>query len=607
MFYKKILSLVILIMLITATIPVLGFYELDSNIIKIYSHDEIDSNIVKVYELDALDSSVIEELSSDKLDNNVIQEKFVSDQILVKFKDISYFPGEEKQYWDEVEKLTKFCTADYIEEIDTYIIETENLLKNPNAVLNRFKNSKFIEIAELNSIEEPSRVPEDPKYDELGSVCASWINAEKGWDIATNSNIPVAVLDTGMYSHPDLPEPKIVYNAVRDNDDITDIHGHGTKVVGTLCGIANNGIGNTGVIWDYSELIFVRISEANDGAANVGNMAKGIIYAVDNGAKIINISYGGSTSVTKKNAIDYAYNNGCVVIAATGNSSTPTNLAEVAYPAKYDNVLGVGALSSSTKRASYSSGGIGLDIMASGMWYSTSNSGGYVLWSGTSCAAPVASGATALVWEILPDYTNKQIMEFMKDNARDLGPEGWDPDTGYGAVDLEKLLSKAKEISKGGEDTGSIKEVEQLVSNVYKIETTEEISYIGNMGEETTIETIKESLALPSKYEIETTNINGEILTDSQYAGTGSKIKVKNQENEIIKSYTVIVKGDMTGEGEVNLFDIVKLISYIFDKEEGYIWDEALRKAGRVTEEEGVPMLFDIQKLIRHCFDGEKL
>jgi len=65
-----------------------------------------------------------------------------------------------------------------------------------------------------------------------------------------------------------------------------------------------------------------------------------------------------------------------------------------------------------------------------------------------------------------------------------------------------------------------------------------------------------------------------------------------------------VVKGDITGEGEVNIFDIVRLTSYIFDENEGFIWNKAIEKAGKITESGGEPNIFDIVRLISYCFDG---
>lgn len=324
-------------------------------------------------------------------------------------------------------------------------------VKNPKAIAKLLEHNKHIEYAEEDTLEELALVPNDPGYRTYGASYARIMNAEPGWDFGMTSNVTVAVLDTGFNPHPDLPAPKRVYNAVSKNSNVTDIHGHGTLVSGTLCGVPNNGIGGAGVIWDYSDLMFIRISEMAGGSAYISDMTTGILYAADNGAKIMSISYGGtSNDTTRKNAIDYAIAKGCIIFAATGNESTSAALTNVCYPARHDNVMGVGALSSATARASYSNGGVGLDVMASGSWYAPNYTGGYSIWSGTSCATPVAAGVCALIWQILPDYSNLQIMQLMKDFAKDINTAGWDTQTGYGVADMQILLGKAAEYAGSG-------------------------------------------------------------------------------------------------------------------------------------------------------------
>ncbi|MCL2797684.1 MAG: S8 family serine peptidase [Firmicutes bacterium] len=320
-------------------------------------------------------------------------------------------------------------------------------VKNPKAIAKLVANNKHIEYIEEDTVEELTLAPTDPSYKSYGSGSASIMNAERGWDIKTSSSVTVAVLDTGFNPHPDLPTPARVYNAVSRNSNVADLNGHGTLVSGTLCALANNGLGGAGIIWDYSNLMFIRISEQAGGSAYVSDMTNGILYAADNGAKIISISYGGATdNVTRQNAINYAVSKGCIIFAATGNEAA----SSVCFPARNDNVIGVGALSSPTAKASYSNGGTGLDIMASGSWYAPNYNGGYSIWSGTSCATPIAAGIAALVWDMLPSYSNTQIVQFLKNNAKDLGTAGWDAQTGYGVADMQILLSKAAELRQSG-------------------------------------------------------------------------------------------------------------------------------------------------------------
>jgi len=132
--------------------------------------------------------------------------------------------------------------------------------------------------------------------------------------------------------------------------------------------------------------------------------------------------------------------------------------------------------------------------------------------------------------------------------------------------------------------------------------TVEEIT----IKEKTSIQTLREVLELGEEYKVEVLTIDGILLTNLSYLGTGSTIIVKDQAEEIIKEYTVIVMGDITGDGEINLFDIVKLISYVFDAEEGFEWNETIKKAAKVTLTEGSPGLFDIQRIISYVFDRKR-
>jgi len=318
-------------------------------------------------------------------------------------------------------------------------------VKNPKAIAKLIEHNKHIEYAEANEVCELMLAPTDPAYRTYGSTYAKYINAEAGWDIVTNSGVTVAALDTGLNTHPDMPKPKHVYNIVSKNTNVTDLNGHGTLVSGSLCALANNGLGSAGVLWNYSNLMFVRVSEMANGNAYGSDIAAGTIYAADQGAKIITISYSGGGTATEKAAIDYAVKKGCVIFTSTGNDSTSAALAPANERSRCEGVIGVGALGPNDQRTAYSNGGPGLDILASGSWYAPNKDGGYSIWSGTSCASPVAAGIAALIWEILPDYTNAEIVAFLRSLARDVGPAGWDANTGFGVADMGIYLSKAIE------------------------------------------------------------------------------------------------------------------------------------------------------------------
>jgi len=123
------------------------------------------------------------------------------------------------------------------------------------------------------------------------------------------------------------------------------------------------------------------------------------------------------------------------------------------------------------------------------------------------------------------------------------------------------------------------------------------------MKEQTRIQTLIQNLSLAAYYKIEVKDLNGTALTTDRNLGTASTVKVTNQSGQEIASYKVVVKGDITGEGIVNLYDIVRIVKYVYDPEPGFTWDESIRRAGRVTATEGIPRLFDIQRIISYCFN----
>lgn len=339
---------------------------------------------------------------------------------------------------EKVKEIIKGLGASVIGEIPQIRVKH---IRVPAHALERVRDALSrnpqINYVEYNYLAEPSIAPSDTFYP------YQWhhpkISAPQGWDITTGSNnVVIAILDTGVDpSHPDL-STKILpgYNFYDNNTDTRDVHGHGTAVAGTAAAISNNGSGVAGVAWQ-NPIMPLRIS-APDGWATYSAMASAIIYAVDRGAKIINLSYGGtSSSSTLQNAINYAWNKGAIVFASAGNSSTdiPT------YPAACNNAVAVSATTSNDTIASFSNYGTWVDISAPGLGiYTTLNGGGYGSKSGTSFSSPIAAGLAALIMSANPSLTNRDVVEIMKMNADDLGALGFDPYYGYGRINVYRSL-----------------------------------------------------------------------------------------------------------------------------------------------------------------------
>jgi len=367
-------------------------------------------------------------------------DKYVRDEIIVKFKDPAQVPGKEKQLQHEIEKVEK---VGFVESLGMYVVKVDELGKNPNAVLNRFKNNKYIEFVEPNYIlKSGAETPNDPNY-RLQSATLGLLNAPAGWEIIKGSSSPVvAVVDSGVASHADLSPLLGGYSAVSNLSPGNDKLGHGTNVAGVIGMIGNNGIGGVGMNWNAS-IMPVKVDDAN-GTMSTANVAKGIIWAADNGARIINLSLGTTAdAVTLRNAVDYAYSKGCAIFAATGNESS----SSVCYPARYANVMAVGATANGKVRVSWSNYGDGINVVANASYNTTTPTGDYKAVSGTSFSSPQVAGLASLVWALNPGLTNDQVYRLIEQGAKPLdAPKN---EVGFGLIDCAKTLQLAQATAGG--------------------------------------------------------------------------------------------------------------------------------------------------------------
>ena len=255
-------------------------------------------------------------------------------------------------------------------------------------------------------------------------INANWINAP-----TTTTGVMVAVIDTGVdYNHPDLLG-KVVkgYDFVNGDADPMDDYGHGTHVAGIIAAKANNSnYGIAGVSWNAKILAIKALSSS--GYGNAYDIASAIRAAANNSSvKVINMSLGGGWSSVEEEAVAYAVNTkGKLLVAAAGNDNT--NDITNAYPAAFSvswpgRVLAVAAHQQDRCRAPFSNYGPWVSISAPGsdilstvptsvpsVW---SGSGGFVLLSGTSMAAPHVAGAAALAWQKYGTYTNVQVADLL--------------------------------------------------------------------------------------------------------------------------------------------------------------------------------------------------
>ncbi|WP_075064115.1 S8 family serine peptidase [Ornatilinea apprima] len=247
--------------------------------------------------------------------------------------------------------------------------------------------------AEPNYLLQADFIPNDSQWSD--QYAPAHVNAPAAWDVTTGSrDVVLAILDSGIdLSHPEFAGRLLPGYDFVDNDTTPqDGDGHGTHVTGIAAATGNNNQGIAGIDWQ-SRILPVRILN-NFGSGTTVNFAKGILYAIDHQADVINLSLGTSVnSSLLEYSTYYAYQKGISLIASSGNFNGP-----VSYPAAYPWVLAVGATNDLDQRWSSSNYGPQLDLVAPGVGiYSTGLAGSYYYETGTSMAAPLAAGTAALL------------------------------------------------------------------------------------------------------------------------------------------------------------------------------------------------------------------
>jgi hypothetical protein len=214
-------------------------------------------------------------------------------------------------------------------------------------------------------------------------------------------------------------------------------------VAGISAAATNNALGVSGTCPNCA-VMPVKVL-GGDGSGTYDAVASGIIYAADHGAKIINLSLGGTTpSQTLQDAATYAYNQGALVVAAAGNDGT--NVAT--YPAALSNVMAVAATDSTDQRAPFSNYNAYISVAAPGVdiystyWSGTSGST-YAYLSGTSMATPLVAGLAGLLASQDASRTNATLRTLIEQSADDVDVPGWDQNTGYGRINVARALSAA--------------------------------------------------------------------------------------------------------------------------------------------------------------------
>ena len=399
---------------------------------------------------------------------------FVAGEVIVKFK-----PGLAQSIIQEVNaKLGAIL-------IESSLGNDFNRIKIPSVrnvlqMVELYKLDPTVEYAEPNYIAHTYLLPNDEYYRyqwNLYNPVSGSVKMQTAWDVTAGSpNVIVAVVDTGVayenytqsslfggskqyFKAPDLANTTFVsgYDFVNRDTHPNDDEGHGTHVTGTIAQSTNNAIGTAGIAF-RTAIMPVKVMGSN-GAGTYANIADGIKWAADHGAKVINLSLGGPQgSVTLENALAYAYNKGVTIVCASGNDGKSI----VGYPAAYDRYcIAVGATRFDEARASYSNYGTSLDLVAPGgdltvdqnqdgypdgilqQTFGNKNPGdfGYFFYTGTSMATPHVAGIAALLLSKGIATTPVKVREILQSTAKDLGPTGLDSQFGWGLVNAQAALS----------------------------------------------------------------------------------------------------------------------------------------------------------------------
>jgi subtilisin family serine protease/Tol biopolymer transport system component len=358
-----------------------------------------------------------------------------------------------------------------------------------------------VEYAEPNYLYQLYSTPNDPFFNSSGSWGQGFpdlwglynIEAPAAWDLTTGAGVTIAVLDTGLIPLPDIAANiwvnpgEVPGNGIDDDgngyvDDVTgwgfadphgstfDAIGHGTHVAGTLAAVGNNADGIIGVAWQ-AKVMPLGIFTA-DGQTSSDAIAAALLYAVHNGADVVNMSFGGfGASFVVRDAIDYAAANGLVLVAAAGNDALDVKGVK---PANLDPVIATAAVDHTDQPAFFSNFGGKVELAAPGggdqgrgvyqpfdsvlsltpynccagladpklvLTAPGDLSQFFSRQAGTSSAAPHVSGVAALILSRHPEFTAEQVRQALRDSADDLGPAGRDARYGYGRLNAARAVA----------------------------------------------------------------------------------------------------------------------------------------------------------------------
>lgn len=310
---------------------------------------------------------------------------------------------------------------------------------NTGVVMQSLRTNSMVEYSHQNTYYRRLFTMNDSRSSEQYGPAI--VGLSKAWDITLGSpNVVIAVVDSGVdLEHPDLKANLVPgFNALNEGQSPQDDNEHGTHAAGIAGAVGDNGVGVTGAC-PRCKIMPVKVLDSEGGGTGFG-VAAGVVWAVDNGAQIINLSLGGKESdPTMERAIKYALSRNAVVVVAAGNDNTDAKM----YPAALPGVISVGSVDKNRNRSSFSNYGTWVSVMAPGsdiLSTIPTSMGEYTYMDGTSMAAPLVAGIVGLMKSRFPQLTPAQVKARLEGTAIDLGTPGFDAEYAHGMVDSLRAL-----------------------------------------------------------------------------------------------------------------------------------------------------------------------
>ena len=354
----------------------------------------------------------------------------------------------------EQDQVHQSAGASKVERL--YLGNTHRVHVHENEVahaLGVYRSNSAVEYAVPDRTMHTLFTPNDPRFGEQWGMTK--INTPQAWDITTStSSTRVAILDCGVYDsastfispdgkpgHPDIRDKVVSRINFTTAPNVDDFCNHGTHVAGIAGAVTNNGIGVAG-LGNRASIVNIKVLGDN-GSGSFGWIINGILWAAGcdtnpcgtRRAEVVNMSLGATAACDPlvQSAIDKAWAQGLVIVAAAGNSAASGAIT----PANCNNVIGVAASDQNDAKASFSNYGVQVDVAAPGVnILSTDYIGGYASFSGTSMASPHVAGQAALVWTTAYNTGNQAVVNriFQTANKNILAGSTYGRIDAYGSV-----------------------------------------------------------------------------------------------------------------------------------------------------------------------------